>query len=114
MAIFILGLFWKKTTTKAAVTAAFVSIVIAMYFKIGQNGWIEHELFPNLPWMHQMGLTFLLTVAIMVVTSLQQNRGADDVNGIPLSSKLFKTSPLFNVLSFAVILVLIVLYSVFW
>lgn len=114
LAIFILGLFWRKTTTRAAVVAAFVSIVIAMYFKVGQNGWVEHDLFPNLPWMHQMGVTFLLTVLIMVVISLKQNRGADDKKGIPFGKDLFKTSPLFNILSFAVILVLIVLYSVFW
>lgn len=114
LAIFILGLFWRKTTTKAAVVAAFVSIAIAMYFKIGQNGWIEHAAFPNLPWMHQMGITFLLTVLIMVVISLNQNHGADDAKGIRFGKDLFKTSPLFNVLSFAVILILIVLYSVFW
>lgn len=114
LAIFILGLFWRKTTTKAAVVAAFVSIAIAMYFKIGQNGWIEHPAFPNLPWMHQMGITFLLTVLIMVVISLNQNKGADDAKGIRFGKDLFKTSPLFNVLSFAVILILIVLYSVFW
>ncbi len=114
LAIFMLGLFWRKTTTRAAVIAAFASILIAMYFKIGQNGWIDSPLFPNLPWMHQMGLTFLMTTSIMIIISWMQNRGADDEKGIPFSQNLFKTSPLFNILSFAVILVLIVLYSVFW
>jgi SSS family solute:Na+ symporter len=114
LAIFILGLFWRKTTTKAAVWAAFISIPIAMFFKIGQNDWIDSPLFPNLPWMHQMGITFLLTVAIMIVVSLTQNKGKDDVKGILFGKDLFKTSPLFNVLSFGVILVLIALYAIFW
>ena len=114
LAIFILGLFWRKTTTRAAVWAAFISIPIAMYFKIGQNGWIESSFFPSLPWMHQMGITFLLTVAIMIVVSLTQNKGTDDVKGILFGKDLFKTSPLFNVLSFGVILVLIALYAIFW
>lgn len=114
LAIFILGLFWKKTTTKAAVVAAFISIFIAFYFKMGQNEWIDSALFPNLPWMHQMGLTFLLTAAIMILISLTQNKGDDDDKGIFLGNKLFKTSPFFNVMSFAIILVLIVLYSIFW
>jgi SSS family solute:Na+ symporter len=114
LAIFMLGLFWKKTTTKAAVWAAFISIPIAMFFKIGQNGWIDSPMFPNLPWMHQMGITFLLTVAIMIVVSLSQNKGKDDVKGIHFEKDLFKTSPLFNVLSFGVILVLIALYAIFW
>lgn len=114
LAIFLLGLFWKKTTTRAAVIAAFVSIPIAMYFKIGQNGWIESDIFPSLPWMHQMGITFLLTVAIMIFVSLTQNKGRDDIKGIPIGKDLFKTSPLFNVLSFGVILVVIAIYAIFW
>jgi SSS family solute:Na+ symporter len=114
LAIFILGLFWKKTTTRAAVVAAFISIFIAFYFKVGQNGWIESVFFPTLPWMHQMGITFLLTVGIMIVISLTQNKGADDEKGIPIGKTLFKTSPFFNVMSFAIILVLIALYSIFW
>lgn len=114
LAIFILGLFWKKATTRAAIAGAFLSILVAMYFKVGAKGWIDSPIFPDLPWMHQMGLTFLITVGLMVGISLSQNKGKDDAKGIDLSKSLFKTSPTFNILSFAVILMLIVVYSIFW
>jgi SSS family solute:Na+ symporter len=114
LAIFILGLFWRKTTTRAAVVAAFASIFIALYFKVGQNAWIESDFFPSLPWMHQMGITFLLTIALMIVISLRQNNGTDDVKGIPFNKNLFKTSPFFNVMSFGIVLILIALYAIFW
>jgi len=114
LSIFILGLFWKKTTTRSAIVGAFVSIFIAMYLKVGAKGWSDLAIFPDLPWMHQMGITFLATVALMVGISLFQGKGEDDPKGIPLSRSFFKTSPLFNVLSFAVILMLVVIYAIFW
>jgi len=114
LAIFILGLFWKKTTARAAVIGAIVSMPIAMYFKVGPEGWSDSVLFPSLPFMHQMGITFLLTVVVMVIISLTQNKGQDDNKGIELKKSMFKTSPIFNVMSFAVIILLVVLYSLFW
>jgi solute:Na+ symporter, SSS family len=114
LAIFILGLFWKKTTARAAITGAILSVPVALYFKIAPKGWSDSALFVDLPFMHQMGLTFLITAIIMLVLSHFQNKGQDDQKGITLSKTLFKTSPTFNVLSFAVILLLVILYALFW
>jgi SSS family solute:Na+ symporter len=71
-------------------------------------------IFPDLPFMHQMGITFLLTVLFMLVVSHFNNNGGDDKKGININKSLFKTSPIFNVISFAVILMLVALYSIFW
>ena len=114
LAIFILGLFWKKTTAKSAILGAFLSIPIALYLKVGSKGWSDSSLFPDLPWMHQMGITFILTAAIMLVASHFQNKGRDDVKGIELYRGLFETSRTFNLLSYMVMLMLIALYSIFW
>ena len=114
LAIFILGLFWKKTSAKSAVLGAFVSIPIALFFKIAPKGWSKMFLFPELPFMHQMGITFLLTVLFMLVVSHFNNNGEDDKKGVNINKSLFKTSPIFNVISFAVILMLVALYSIFW
>ena len=64
--------------------------------------------------MHQMGLTFLITSIIMLVISHLENKGKDDEKGIELTKSLFQTSPTFNVISFAVILMLVAIYAVFW
>lgn len=114
LAVFMLGLFWKKTTNKAAIVGALVSIPIAMYFKVAPNGWSDSVMFVNIPFMDQMGYTVLLTMLVIVAVSLFQNKGADDSKGIPLTKQLFKTSPTFNIGAFAVMLILVALYAIFW
>ncbi|QED36425.1 sodium/solute symporter [Antarcticibacterium arcticum] len=114
LAIFILGLFWKKTTNKGAIVGALSSIPIAMYFKVAPKGWSANPIFVDVPFLDQMGYTALLTMVIIAVVSLAQNKGRDDEKGIPLSSRLFKTSPTFNIGAFTVMIILVVLYAMFW
>jgi SSS family solute:Na+ symporter len=118
LAIFLLGLFWKKTTNNAALWGALSSIPVALYFKTGNKGWFGgsslESLFPNLPWMNQMAYTFLVVSAIIVVISLIENRGADDKKAIIIKKGMFATSPAFNISAFVICIILTVLYVVFW
>lgn len=114
LAVFMLGLFWKKTTNKAAIIGALTSIPIAMYFKVAPKGWSNSPVFLDLPWMDQMGYTAILTGLVIVVVSLFQNKGKDDDKAIPVSKELFKTSPEFNIGAFAVMIILVALYALFW
>ncbi|MCD6179943.1 MAG: sodium/sugar symporter [Bacteroidales bacterium] len=114
LAVFMLGLFWKKTTNKGAITGALASIPIAMYFKVAPKGWSENGLFLDLPWMDQMGYTAILTMIIIALVSYIQNNGKDDEKGIPISKELFRTSPVFNIGAFAVMIILVALYAIFW
>lgn len=114
LAVFMLGLFWKKTTNKGAIIGALASIPIAMYFKIAPKGWSTSPMFVDVPFMDQMGYTFILTMIVIVLVSYFLNKGADDEKGIPLTKNLFKTSPIFNIGTFAVMLILVVLYALFW
>lgn len=107
LAVFILGLFWKKTTNNAAIWGAVLSIPVALILKFAPIAALE-------PWMHQMGITALVTMVIIVVLSYLQNKGADDSKAIDISSDLFKTSPLFNVGAMIVCILLAVLYALFW
>jgi SSS family solute:Na+ symporter len=114
LAVFILGLFWKKTTNQGAITGALVSIPIAMYFKVAPKGWSDSAVFVDLPFLHQMGYTALLTMAVIAGVSWFENRGEDDAKGISISQSTFRTGPIFNIGAFAVMLVLTVLYGLFW
>ena len=114
LAVFILGLFWKKTTNRGAITGALVSIPIAMYFKVSPKGWSDNPAFVNVPFMDQMGYTFLLTMGVIAIVSYLQHKGKDDSKGIPLTNNLFKTSPSFNIGAFTVMIILVALYSLFW
>ena len=114
LAVFILGLFWKKTTNKGAITGALASIPIAMYFKVAPKGWSDSALFVDLPFLHQMGYTALLTMLVIAVVSWSQNKGVDDEKGITISQETFKTGSIYNVGAFAVMIVLVALYGLFW
>jgi len=114
LAVFLLGLFWKKTTNKGAIIGALASIPIAMYFKVAPKGWSSSALFLDLPWMDQMGYTAILSMIVIVLVSLIQHKGADDAKAIPLTKNLFKTSPKFNIGAFAIMIILVAIYALFW
>ena len=118
LAVFLLGLFWKKTTNNGAIWGALSSIPIAMFLKIGNKGWLDgtgmESIFPKLPWMDQMGLTALITMAVIILVSYRGNKGAEDEKGINLPKGIFKTSPSFNIGAFAIMLILTVIYSLLW
>ena len=110
LAVFLMGLFWKKATNNAAIWGAILSIVIAVFFKVGP-GW---GICPLLPFMHQMMFTCLATILIIVLMSLIENKGANDSKGIPITKKLFATDPVFNIGAFGICVILVVLYAIFW
>lgn len=114
LAVFILGLFWKKTTNNAAIWGVLASIPLALYFKVAPNGWSDSGFFVNLPFMDQMFWTWIITMAIMVVISYLENKGADHEKGIKLEKDIFKTEPVFNISAVAVCIIIAALYAMFW
>lgn len=114
LAIFLLGLFWKKTTNRGAIVGALASIPVAMYFKVAPKGWSTSPIFVDVPFLDQMGYTAIITMIIIAVVSYIDNKGKDDEKGIIISKKLFDTSPTFNIGAFAVMIILVVLYALFW
>lgn len=118
LAVFVLGLFWKKTSNKGAIYGALASIPIALFFKVGPKGWMAGSamegLFPTLPFLDQMGLTAILSMIVIAVVSLRENKDQDDPKGIPLGKGIFDTSAVFNIGSFALMIVLAGLYAFFW
>ena len=120
LAVFILGLFYKKATNNAAIWGILLSIPVAMYFKVVPKGWIEFipqfaqgAFIEEIPFLHQMGITFLITIFIIYTISYLEGN-EDDPKGIKLSSKLFYTSPSFNIPAFAVLIITTILYAIFW
>lgn len=114
LAVFLLGLFWKKTTNNAAIWGVVLSIPIALYFKVAPNGWSDALFFMNMPFLDQMFWTLMITAAIMVLISYLENKGADHEKGIVLSRQLFATKPSFNISAFIIMVILTFLYAMFW
>ena len=113
LAVFLMGLFYKKATNNGAIWGAILSIPIAMYFKVAPKGWSDASIFVELPFMHQMGYTCIATLAIIAIISyLDGNQ--DDPKGINLTKKLFATNKTFNIGAFSVLVITAFLYAMFW
>jgi SSS family solute:Na+ symporter len=102
--LFLLGMFWKKTTATAGLVAALGSAVFSLLLKL---------LWPALPFMDRVGLVFLLCLAAAVLVSLWQGQG-EQVNAVELSDVNFNTANEFNLSALAVFLILAALYISWW
>ena len=102
--IFLLGMFWKKTTSGAALAAAIGSAVLSFAFKI---------LWPELPFIDRVGLVFLLCTALAVSISVATGNSDQD-GAVDLKDIRFATSGGFNLSALLVTLILVALYATWW
>ena len=114
LAVFVTGLFWKKTKNKSAILGVIASIPIAMFFKVGPNGWSDSPIFVILPFMHQMMISCLASIAVIVIASEIEGKGQPDEKQIILKPGIFKTSESFNISSAIILLILAFIYTIFW
>ena len=114
LAVFLMGLFYKKASNNGAIWGVISSIPIAMYFKVGPNGWSDLSVFNHdIPFMNQMLITCLATMFIIFIVSKIEG-SVDDPKGINITKKLFSTSPTFNISAFAICIITAFLYAFFW
>ncbi|MEC7286311.1 MAG: sodium/sugar symporter [Bacteroidota bacterium] len=113
LAVFLMGLFYKKATNNAAIWGVILSIPIAMYFKVAPNGWVDSVLFVNIPFMNQMMLTCIATLLVIaLISKFEGNK--DNSKGIIITKELFATDKTFNVAAFGVLTITALLYALFW
>lgn len=105
LALFLLGLFWKKTNNKGAVAGVLLSIPIALALKL---------LPIDMPFLDQMFYTCILTMAIIIMVSLSTCETEDDERAIALTANLFKTDRAFNIAVYAICIILVVIYVTLW
>jgi SSS family solute:Na+ symporter len=102
--IFLLGLFWNKSTANGALTAAISSAVLSFILKI----W-----WPELPFIDRVGLVFLSCLVLAVLVSLA-HRGEVEHQGVDISSINFDTTKSFNIAAIALIIIIGALYATWW
>ena len=105
LAVFMMGLFWRKATANAALVTAVLSIPLSALAKV---------LLPAMPFLNRMGYVFLLSVALIVVISLIEGKGADSPKAIRVADVDRGKDPVFLVSAFAILGVTAVLYAMFW
>lgn len=122
-ALFILGMFWKRTTSTAAIAGLMSGLLIVIVFNNFAPAWFGNETWLytayvngagqyEIPFMVNMGWSFVLTVFIMVLVSL----AGPKVNpkSFELDSSMFKLKPSTIVLITMIIMVVVALYTKFW
>jgi len=104
VAVFLLGLFWRKTSANAALWAVILSIPLSVLIKATM---------PHIPFMNRIGVVFLLSVALMVGVSMFENKG-DDKKALLYDKSIFHTSSAFNIGALVITGILAAIYAMFW
>ncbi len=125
-AMFILGLFWKKTTSSAALFATIGGFAFSVLLKflplIVNLSFLSPMGFsaPNadgvyeIPFLDRMGFVFALCVIGMVLISkFELSRGVKP-NSLEVDNKLFRVTPGFAVGALIICGILVALYTVFY
>jgi SSS family solute:Na+ symporter len=112
LAIFLLGMFWKRTSSGAALAGALLTIPLSIVLKYLPT-W-THGAFPDYPFLDRMTIVFLFIVVLMIVMSLLNPKTKDAKRIIEVDKTLFKTTPAFIVGSVIICGILAALYTVFW
>ena len=112
LAIFLLGFYWKRTNSAAALIGALLTIPISTVLKF-LPFWTNNA-FPNLPFLDRMSITFVSIVLVMIVVSIAKPTSENNAKAIELDTKMFKVTPGFIIGSVIICGVLSALYTIFW
>ena len=111
LAIFLLGLFWRRTTTGAALAGTLLTIPVSTVLKFLPS-WTNGA-FPDYPFLDRMTITFVLILVVMVTMSLASRKGVTEQK-IDVTLQYFKLSRAFLVGSVVIVGILAGLYATFW
>ncbi|MEX6687864.1 sodium/sugar symporter [Danxiaibacter flavus] len=125
-AMFILGFFWKKTTSNAALFATIGGFLLSLFFKflpmvanlaflapIGFSKANENGVY-EIPFLDRMGFVFVICIVAMYIISVRDNRKGVKPNGLEIEKSMFKLNPGFAAGALIVCGVLAALYTIFW
>ncbi|MCC3154813.1 sodium/sugar symporter [Hymenobacter sp. BT770] len=125
-AMFILGFFWKKTTSSAALFATIGGFLLSVLFKFLPNFADLSFLAPfgfavknadgvyEIPFLDRMGFVFVICIVAMVLISLFETSRGVKTNGLEVDRSMFKTTRGFAIGSIAILVILTTLYTIYW
>ncbi|MGV8880299.1 MAG: sodium/sugar symporter [Sphingobacteriaceae bacterium] len=125
-AMFILGFFWKKTTSNAALFATIGGFILSVLFKILPT-WVDLSFLAStgfskdngkgvfeIPFIDRMGFVFIICVIVMYIISMIEKSRGVKTNGLEIDRSMFRTTPGFAVGALLICGILVALYTVFW
>ena len=103
LVIFLLGLFWKRTTSNAALWSVLLTIPISFFFKM---------ILPDTAFLDRMLLTFIILLAVAIAISLHERYVyKSNFDGDAMSTK---SSVIFNFGALIISALIAVFYIIFW
>lgn len=125
-AMFLLGFFWKKTTSNAALFATIGGFIFSVLLKF-LPGMVNLESLHSIgfavanakgvfeiPFLDRMAIVFVLCIIGMYFISISENKKGITPHGLEIDASMFKTSTGFAVGALIIIGLLIALYTVYW
>jgi SSS family solute:Na+ symporter len=122
-AMFILGMFWKRTTGAAAIAGLITGFLLSVLFNemapgiFGNETWF-YTAYPNgkggfeIPFHICMGLSFMFTMIVMVLISLTGPKV--NPKAFILDKEMFKLKPSTTILVVLTLIIISALYVKFW
>lgn len=122
-AMFLLGMFWKRTTGAAAIAGLLTGFILSIFFNSYAVGVFGHETilytaFNNgnggfeIPFHINMGWSFAFTMLVMITMSLAGPK--INAKAFDLDKAMFKVDKVHLVMIVSILLILAALYAKFW
>ena len=129
-AMFILGVFWKKTSSNAAMFATIGGFLLSVGLKFlpfvmnlqflsgfGFSTLVKQEdgaLLYEIPFLDRMGFVFLICLVVMyIISKIDHSRGLP-VKGLEIDTKMFRVNSGFAAGALIIVGILVALYTLFW
>lgn len=125
-AMFLLGFFWKKTTSNAALFATIGGFIFSCVLKflpavvdlsfLNPIGWAvpNAEGVYEIPFLDRMAIVFVLCVVAMFFISTKESQKGVNTNGLEVDTTMFKVTPAFTVGALVITGITAALYTIFW
>jgi SSS family solute:Na+ symporter len=127
-AMFLLGFFWKRTTSNAALFATIGGFVLSCILKflpmwVNLDWLTPYGLFQanpdnggkfEIPFIDRMGIVFLFCIAGMAIINFVENHRGVENKGLEIDASMFRVSRSFAIGALVIVGLLITLYTVYW
>jgi SSS family solute:Na+ symporter len=128
LAMFLLGFFWKRTTSNAALFATLGGFVLSCILKFLPR-WVNLDWLtpfgfyqPNpenhgafeIPFIDRMGFVFVFCFIGMAIINFIENRRGVEKKGLEVDASMFRVSRSFAIGALVIVGLLITLYTVYW
>ncbi len=107
LVVFLFGLFWNKSSAKAAISVILFSLPLSFFLSF----FFSPE---ALPFMNRMVVVFMVLSLMMIVISLINNGKLKDPKALDLEDDLFKTSSSFKLGALLIMGILTAIYTMWW